>query len=250
MLSLEERKTIARHTMAVVGNKVPVILGAQSTDPVVTMELARTAEEVGAYAIQLSAPYYYGPSDDDVLRLFRQTNNVLKKTGILVYNTPWHGYGIPPRVLEELLSLDRVVAAKWATMEGGIGYMRTLARFSKELAFVDNMHMWPQSFLLGATSFITHFASIWPEHELKVYGLLKSGQYQKAMDEMLTVYWPWIGFQGKMGGRTSGEAPPVRAAMEIVGRPGGPSRPPSRDLTAEERAELREILTKVGAPVA
>ena len=58
--------------------------------------------------------------------------------------------------------------------------------------------------------------------------------------------YPWIRFRGKIAGRTSGEAPPIKAALELTGRPGGPSRAPSRELTAEERDELRGLLRELG----
>ena len=58
----------------------------------------------------------------------------------------------------------------------------------------------------------------------------------------------WETFRGKIAARTSGESPPVKAALEITGRSGGPSRPHSRDLTQDERAELRSLLRSVGMP--
>jgi len=40
----------------------------------------------------------------------------------------------------------------------------------------------------------------------------------------------------------------VKAALELCGRPGGPSRLPSRALTVAERTELRELLLRIGVP--
>ena len=61
---------------------------------------------------------------------------------------------------------------------------------------------------------------------------------------------PWYNFRSKIGARTAGESPVVKAALELVGQPpSGPVRLPSRALTNEERAELRSILLKAGAPV-
>ena len=45
-----------------------------------------------------------------------------------------------------------------------------------------------------------------------------------------------------------GDSPVVKAALELCGRPGGPSRLPTRELTSEEKAELREILERIGVP--
>ena len=41
-----------------------------------------------------------------------------------------------------------------------------------------------------------------------------------------------------------------KAAMDIAGREGGPSRPPRLELTAEERSEVEEAVRALGAGVA
>ena len=102
--------------------------------------------------------------------------------------------------------------------------------------------------LLGGTGYITHLATVWPEGELAIWRQLESGDYRAAQATIMARVWPWGDFRGKMARRTSGEAPPVRAALDLVGRPGGPSRLPSRDLHPEERAELRTLLIDIGVP--
>ncbi|MBI3665525.1 MAG: dihydrodipicolinate synthase family protein, partial [Acidobacteria bacterium] len=243
MLSEAERKAVVTKAMQVVGSRAPVVIGAQDTDERVTLELARLADDVGAFAFQVSAPYYYDPSDEDVLRWFRKVNGAVKKSGIMIYNTYWKGYQLPTAVLDQLMELDRVVSLKWSTAEGGLGFMKGVARYADRVAVIDNMFLWPLS------GFITHLCTIWPEHELGIYAHTKAGEFKKALDIMKTQNWAWIEQRGKMAGKTSGESPIVRAALELCGRPGGPCRPPSRELTREERAELREVLKKIGAPV-
>ena len=69
-----------------------------------------------------------------------------------------------------------------------------------------------------------------------------------AQAEITRANWPWGSFRGKMWKRTGAESPVVKAALELCGRPGGPSRLPTRELTSEEKAELREILVRIGVP--
>ena len=249
MLSVSERTTLARTAAEVSEGRVPIVLCAQATDERVTLEIARVAEDIGAAAIQLSPPYYYHPSDEDVLRLFRKVNASLKKCGIMVYNTFWEGYDLSFEMLDQLVDLDHVVSLKWAAPAGGSQYMRGVVRYGEKIAVIDNAGMWPVTSMLGGSGFITHLATIWPEHELQIYALTQAGEYRKAMDSMRAVNWPWEELQGKIGSRTSAEAPTVKCALELCGRRGGPVRPPSRDLTEEERSDLRRVLAKIGAPV-
>jgi len=248
MLSPDERKLAARTIVETADGRVPVVVGAQDTNVNVMLDMARYAEAIGAYGIQVSTPYYYRPSDDDALRVFRAVHEATSTIAIMAYNTFWHDYDFPFPVLDELCKLERIVALKWARPDNGIPYMRGLARYADRLAVVDNGGMAIMNHMLGGTGYITHLATIWPEYELDTWRELEAGNYRVAQDRIMTVVWPWYDFRAKMARRTSGEAPPVRAGLELVGRPGGPSRLPSRSLNAEERDELRDLLQQMGAP--
>ena len=102
--------------------------------------------------------------------------------------------------------------------------------------------------MLGGTGYITHLATIWPEHDLEVWRLLEAGEYESAQRKIAEANWPWSEFRGKMWKRTGGESPVVKAALEILGRPGGPNRLPTRALNNEERAELKQLLKNIGVP--
>ena len=77
---------------------------------------------------------------------------------------------------------------------------------------------------------------------------LEAGEYVVAQRLQTDAKWPWSDFRAKMWGRTAAESPVVKAALELCGRPGGPNRLPARSLNAEERAELRDLLKRIGVP--
>lgn len=248
VLTLDERKATARAIVEAADGRVPVIVGVQDTNPQVSIELARYAQSLGAYGIQTSPPYYHTPSDEDFLKLIRSIHDATSTIGLMIYNTWWHGYNIPLAVMDRLVELERVVAIKWSTPAGPLEYAQGVARYCHRVAVIDNALMCVLTHLLGGHGFITHFATVWPEHELKIWSLCQSGHYREAMAMHVRGNFAWVGFTGKIGARTSGESPPVKAALELTGRPGGPSRPPSRDLTPQERAELGELLRSLGVP--
>jgi 4-hydroxy-tetrahydrodipicolinate synthase len=249
MLSTEERKTMIRASAEIVNGRCPIVAGAQSTDPRVVLDLARFADDHDIYAIQVSPPYYFTPSDADVLAWVSEVNGVLRRTGIMLYNTWWHGYTFPFPVLDKLMELERVVSLKWCTAQGGLDYQEGIARYAATVAVVDNALMWPLAAMLGSTGFITHLGTVWPEFVVKVHGMLKAGEYKQASEAVREAKWPWTRMRIRMAEYTGGEAAPVRAALELCGRPGGPSRPPSRALGETGRAELKTLLKRIGAPV-
>ena len=129
MLSLEERKKTARAIVEAANGQTPVLVGAQDTDPRVSIEMAEYAREIGAYGIQASPPYYYEPSDADVIAFYRALNDAAQ-TPIMVYNTPWLvGYNMSFDVLDALANMEWVVALKWEDVET-TAYTRGIVRFA------------------------------------------------------------------------------------------------------------------------
>jgi len=248
MLTLEERKQVARVIVEAAAGEAPVLVGAQDTSPAVTIEMARHAERIGAYGIQFSPTYYYSPSDEDVLRLFRSVHEATESAAIMIYNTWWHGYNMSPDVIERLCELDRVVSLKWSTPDGAGPYMRGVARFAERLAVVDNNGLEVLCAMLGGTGFITHLVTVWPENDVALFKRMQGRDYAGALEGFKRADWPWNDFRAKIWKRSGGESNVVKTALELVGRPGGPSRPPTRALNAGEREELRHLLVAIGVP--
>ncbi len=248
MLSLNERKAAAQTIVKAAAGRVPVIVGAQDTNVETVIEMARWAEQIGADGVQVSAGYYYASSDDDCLRLFQAAHDATGDIGIMIYNTPWEGYNMSLDQLARLADLPRCVALKWSTSEGSGEYLRGLAQFSDRFAIIDNQGLFVMTHLMGGTGYITHLATIWPEHDLEVWRLLEEGDYHAAQQKITAANWPWYDFRVKMFKRTGCESPVIKTALELCGRPGGPTRLPARSLNDDERAELRALLTSIGVP--
>lgn len=248
MLTVPERKAAAEAIVSAAAGRVPVLVGAQDANPAVCVEMAQWAERIGAYGIQLSATFYYASSDEDCLRLFRAVHDATGEVAIMIYNTPWEGYEMPFDQIERLAELPRCVALKWSTSAGSGHYLRGLNRFADRLAVVDNQGMHVMNRLMGGTGYISHLATVWPEHDLEVWRLLEAGDYPAAQERITKVNWPWLDFRGKMWKRTGAESPVVKAALELCGRPGGPARLPTRALDEDERGELRKLLADIGVP--
>ena len=249
MLSVRQRKQAARTIVAAAAGQTPVVVGTQDTNPAVSVELARWAEGIGAYGIQVSPPYYFSPSEADIEATFRAIHDATDTLALMVYNTWWEGVDMSLDFIDHLATaLPRVASLKWSTARRGGAYMRGVARFADRLAVVDNHGMQVMSHMLGGTGYITHLATVWPEHDLAVWQLLEAGDYAAAQRKITAVNWKWYSFRVTMGRRTGGESATVKAALELCGRPGGPALLPSRALDAAEREELRRLLLDIGVP--
>lgn len=246
MLSLDERKQVAL-TVVEAAAGTPVLVGVQDTHLDICIEMARFAEEIGAYGIQVSPSYYYAATDDDCLRWFEAIHDATRSVALVAYNTYWEGYCMSLDVVTRLACLPRCVSLKWSHPEIGT-YQRGVIRMASRLAVVDNQGVAGLTHMLGGTGFITHLCTLWPEHDLEVWDLLEAGDYLAAQRKMCEANWPWLDFRGKMWKRTGAESPVVKAGLELCGRPGGPSRQPTRSLTEDERLELRDVFRWIGVP--
>ncbi len=248
MLSLEERKDVCKTIVEAAAGEAPVLVGAQDTNPAVCIAMAQWAEEIGAYGVQMAPGYYYESSDEDCLRMFEAVHSATERIVIMIYNTYWEGYDMSLDQIARLAELPRCRSLKWSSPTGGGVYVRGVHRFAPQLAVVDNQGLHVMTHLLGGTGYITHLATVWPEHDVSVWKLMETGDYRAAQEKLSATNWPWSDFRGKMWKRTGAESPVVKAALEICGRPGGPSRLPTRSLDQEERTELRDLLKRIGVP--
>src|SRR5664279_830662 len=86
-LSREEKIRIARFTVEVVGNRVPVVIGAGGSD---TREVIREIEKLPtehAVAILSASPYYSKPSQEGIYQHYKAIAAASPKP-ILLYNVP------------------------------------------------------------------------------------------------------------------------------------------------------------------
>ena len=248
MLTVAERKAVAETIVKAADGRAPAVVGAQDTNVNTMIEMARWAEQIGAYAIQMAPSFYYASSAEDCLRVFQAVHDATSRVLLMIYNTHWEGYNMSLDQVARLAELPRCRSLKWSSSEGSGAILRGIARFADQLAVVDNSGMHVMNHLLGGTGYITHLATVWPEHELEVWRLLEAADYAAAQEKITNINWPWSDFRGKMWNRTGAESPVIKAALELCGRPGGPSRLPNRTLNDDERNELRELFTRFGVP--
>lgn len=247
MLSLDERKQVAKTIIDAADGRTPVVVGAQDTNVNCSIALARWAEEIGAYGIQLSPTYYYPANEETTWRVFEAVHDATRRIAIMVYNTYWEGYDMPLDLVARLAELPRCRSLKWSTPDGG-RYTQGVVRFAPSMAVVDNQGMYVMNHLLGGVGFITHLCTIWPEHELSIWKLLEAGDYTAAQKKVTDITWVWNEVYGQMVATTGAEGPGVKAALDLCGRRGGPSRLPIRALNDAERRQLRAALVKMGVP--
>ena len=114
-LSKEEKLALIDHVIKVVNKRVPVIAGTGSYNTYESIELTKKAENLGADAIMLVAPYYNKPNQEGLYQHFK---SVAEETAlpILLYNIPGRSVvNVEPETIIALSQIKNIVAVKEAS---------------------------------------------------------------------------------------------------------------------------------------
>jgi dihydrodipicolinate synthase/N-acetylneuraminate lyase len=245
MLSVAERKVLMTVAVETVGDRVPIAASVQSNSTREAVELARHAQEVGVTVGQLSAPYYYPPTPEDIYEFFK---DVATQSGlpIMVYNNWWNTLNMNSSTVMRLSEIDGVVAVKWSapTFEQ---YAEGYELFHDRLAIIDNTGQRVHTSMLGASAFITHVGNFWPEYPTRIWELIKAKDYEglTAESEFET---RWARWTERVNEYTEGEGPFVKAGMDEVGLPSGDPFRPGLPVPDALRAELTRLFDEYEVP--
>ncbi|HIE53204.1 MAG TPA: dihydrodipicolinate synthase family protein [Armatimonadetes bacterium] len=247
-LTFEERRQVVQVAVEAARGRAPILAGVQDGGTALSVELAKQMEDVGADGLQLGPPcFYHNHSEDDVFRYYEAVAEAVN-IGILAYNTWWTAPNMRAEFIARLAELPSVVGVKWSSPDTS-DYLRGFRLWAERLNVIDNEGLHIQSHVMGASGFISGCGDFWPQYDLKIWELLEQGKYRRVREELVRLNWPLYDFRGRIGRLTGGEASVKKAAAELVGRAGGPPRPPTRPLTEKERQELRELLARADVPL-
>ena len=247
MLDMSERKAVIDASVEAAEGRIPIAASMQFVGTREAVELARHAREAGVQLGQLSAPYYYPPTDGDIVGLFEA---VAGESGLplMIYNNWWVTGNMNVDMVERLARIPGVVALKWSAPAQN-EYSEGLYRFADSLAVIDNQGQYVWAHMLGTVGFITHVSNFWPEYPLALWDALEAGRYEELIALLRRFQRPWHRWVGRVVQETEGEGPFIKAAMELVGLRAGPPRPPARRVSAELCRELRAVLDEANVPL-
>ena len=245
-MNVEERKQVMSAAVEAAQGDAPVLTSIQHTDYRVIVELAQHVSQAGLQGAQLGPTYYYEPTEGDAARLFQLVSKE-SDANLMIYHTWWEGLTMSIGLLKELSDIENVRALKWSAPNDTL-YRQGMLALADKLAIIDNSGQQCFSNLMGATGFITHLSAFWPEYMRGVWELLKAKDYTAATAQLRAFKWEWTEWRTKVCQETGGEGPFIKAAMEAVGLPAGPPRPPSVRPPSHLMEELDTLLDECNVP--
>jgi 4-hydroxy-tetrahydrodipicolinate synthase len=234
-----EKDTLLRTVVAAVGDRATVVAGVGTYDTAHTCELARQAERAGAHALLVVTPYYNKPPQNGLVAHFTA---VADATGLpnMLYDIPGRtGTPIATETLLQLAQHPRIVAVKDA--KGDLG-ATSQVMVSTDLVYYCGEDMLNLPMLaLGAAGFVSVVGHVTGDRLHDMIDAFRAGRADEARQlhyDLLPVY---LGIMTRTQGAIA-----TKAALGLLGLPGGPVRGPLIDATADQVERLRTDLVAGG----
>jgi len=247
-LTIEERKAVAETSVGFAAGRLPVFVGVAHPSTLVSVELARHAEKIGADGLQVEPAYYFQGTSDDVFEYFRALSESVS-IGLTAYNTPWtSGFDMNRHFLDRLASLKNVIGLKWYSANLS-EFVYVLQNYRDRFSIVSNLvgGFLASVFILGAKGYVSQGANFAPRTHLKILKLLHEKRYEEATRLYLRtegVYYEAVRELVQQG--MNGEGNFIKACMPLIGVPCGPARPPHRAIPDWFSDRVRSALESAG----
>ena len=217
--------------------------GTESTRAAV--RLAGEAAAAGADAVLVRPPAYYASllppaAFADHFRRVADASPV----PVIVYNIPKYTHVmLQDATLRALADHERIVGFKDSS-----GDLKVFAGFRAALpraaGLVGSGSLLYPALELGAAGGVLGVACFAPALCARLYAAFRAGDLAAAgalQERLVAPNKEIVGGMGPAG---------IKAAMELVGLPGGPVRAPLQPLDAKQRARVAELLAAAGLPAA
>jgi 4-hydroxy-2-oxoglutarate aldolase len=221
------------------------VVGAGRESTRAAVAACRVAGEFGADAVLVRAPAYYGPSlpPAALTEHFRRIADA-SPVPVLLYNIPKYTHlAIADRQLAALADHENVVGVKDSSgdLKNFAAYVHATPRWAHFMG--SGVHLYA-ALELGAVGGILAVANPATALTCSIWEAWAAGDRAVAggAQERLTPINKLV--VGELG------VPGIKAALDVVGRVGGPVRPPLADVGPADRKRIAEALHAGGVPVA
>ena len=236
-LTPEEVEQVVRVTVEAVAGRMPVVAGT-GYNGAIGAGIARRAEKAGAASLLVLPPYYLNAPQAG---LFDYYGAIAGATGLplMIYSRDWAVFtpDMVARLAERLPTLQF-----WKDGQGDVRrYQRILQQVGDRLAWLGGLgdDCVPAYFAVGVQAYTSSISNIAPPVSL---ALARAGVACDfvALDALMQRYvHPLSAIRERSRGY---EVAVMKAAMEILGMPAGPVRPPLTACGERDLADIRALM--------
>ncbi|MFE9654527.1 dihydrodipicolinate synthase family protein [Micromonospora sp. NPDC006431] len=238
-LTEQERRVVVRTAVDVAPDGFTVMPGIAAYGALEARRWAEDAAEAGCVAVMLLPPNAYRADERAVVEHYRE----VAKVGIPVvaYNNPIDTkVNLTPALLAKLCGEGLIVGVK--EFSGDVRRSYEIAELAPDLDVLvgaDDVAL--EMCLAGARGWVAGYVNALPRASVQLFNAAANGDLATALPlyRMLHQLLRW-------DSKTE-FVQAIKLSMDVVGRYGGPCRPPRVPLTAEQQRAVREATEKASA---
>ncbi|MGB9660534.1 MAG: 4-hydroxy-tetrahydrodipicolinate synthase [Moorellaceae bacterium] len=242
-LSQEEKIALFAAVKEAVGDKAAVIAGTGGNSTSASVKLTREAEKLGVDGVMLVVPYYNRPSQEGLYQHFKA---IAESTPlpVMLYNVPSRtGRNMEAETTLRLAQIPNIVAVKEAS--GDLDQVTAILRQAPEDFLVysgDDSITLPLMAIggYGIVSVASHVVGDRMQAMVRAYVQGDTVKAAAIHRELFPVFKALF---------ITTNPVPVKAALNMLGLPGGPVRLPLVEATAAEKEKIAAALQAVGLQV-
>ncbi len=202
-VSEEERTALVRETAAYVDGRMKVLVGSMNAHTPIAVRYAEEAEALGADGLMILPPYYYAPTEDEILRYYERIASAVSLP-IMLYNNPvTSNVDMSADLVVRLAtSFENISYIKEASQDvGRIFDIVTRAGGAMEVFAGERI---VESCLLGAVGYVNPYGNYIPRASSAILDMFFQGQVAEAtrvqrlidrMDHLIAAGHPTYGHQ-------------------------------------------------------
>ena len=236
-LSPEEIEEVVSTCVKAVRGRMPIVAGT-GFNSVLGADIARRAAKVGASCILALPPYYVSAPEDGLFAYYEEIGRATDLP-LMVYSRDWAVF--TPDMVSRLA--DRVpTLAGWKDGQGDIRkYQRIIERNGERLAWFGGLgdDCVPGYFAIGVQAYTSSISNIAPKLSL---ALAEAGQKRDftRLNELMKRYVnPLYALRERSKGY---EVAVMKTAMQVLGMPAGPVRPPLMNCQVKDEKDVAELM--------
>lgn len=246
----DERRTVAEVAIEHVSHRMTVVIGCTGNTAKEVAAYAHHAMSCGADGVIASAPPYSKPFPDEIVQYYRDISDSVDAP-LVAYNWP-HGTSVEigPELFERIVAIDNVVAVKdstpnpeqfYETARRVVDQARVFGPFMTRRGLEVLRTSGGDGFIGGGSLFGKADAEFWEDFWRG--DIASCEAHALRSEELFPALWLSGGWAGVHGAYQS----ELKAAMAMLGQPGGTVRRPRLPITDHDALEqIRKVLVSAG----
>lgn len=242
LMSSDERKAVLEEVVEAVGKTAKVIAHTGTMELASTIELTRHAQEAGACAAGVVAPFFYSYDETALYQYYAAVAKAVPNFPVLLYNIPGCAKNVlTPALVKRLADgFENIVGIKDSS-GNMIALVEMLADADKKFSVINGVDDYGlQGFMSGCPAAVSGTSNVILDIYVAVLRAFERGDFKKAREKQGLLS------KGAKALEYGSKASIFKEGLRLRGFDAGYVRPPQRELSAEEKKNLAKRLEAIG----